>query len=52
MMDQLDMFKSDYSEEQIYTLLLPSLTNILQESNAGKENIKFEKANPIPLFPT
>ena len=43
MMDQLDMFKSDYSEEQIYTLLLPSLTNILQESNAGKENIKFEK---------
>lgn len=42
MMDQLDIFATDLSEEEVYNILLPSLMNALQESNAGQENIKLE----------
>lgn len=37
------MFTTTLSEEQVYSILLPSLTNTLRECNAGTENIKFEK---------
>ena len=41
--DQIDFFETAATEEYVYSLLLPVLTDVLRSNNAGTNNIKCER---------
>lgn len=43
MMEQLDLFAAVPTEEWVYEILLPTLKNVLSQSNAGSDNLAVDK---------